>query len=416
MKPSYCVDGVEYKISKIVLDALIRSVTDFIGRYNADKIMHFICEHVLVHEDMFLFYKRKCVRHFDESSNSCHEGSNHGTKSCAGKVLPNYHIDKSVSKLCRQGVRNSARHNIKVANEVNSTKQWSSLNCANKLISHGLGLLEHQWESTELYDIVKVQRLKWLLLFNGQYKPSIIPRFMQTYKVTSQDGVLYCTCKHFERHGIPCRHQLAVLKSIPGYKEPTHHDVSICWWLDYQYKDISNETEDEELCRAFDFMERHDIQGPSFTATDLENVEIDKVIDNKFNKCLNNKICSNYKVEGIELTSSVFGTEMQSNVLRDNAKHIQNNLVHDDSISVHAERQSTWDQLYPHFKDLVSCVKDIEDATEIIDEVTSFMEQISVRVREEQAAKFLPMHDGKYISINVLTEKKRKTHGTDRYN
>ena len=143
MKPSYCVDEVEYKISKIVLDAFIRSVTDFIGRYNADKIMHFISEHVLVHEDMFLFYKRKCVRHFDESSNSCHEGSNHGTKSCAGKVLPNYHIDKSVSKLCRQGVRNSARHNIKVANAVNSTKQWCSLNCANKLISHGLGLLEH---------------------------------------------------------------------------------------------------------------------------------------------------------------------------------------------------------------------------------------------------------------------------------
>ena len=227
---------------------------------------------------------------------------------------------------------------------------------------------------------------------------------------------MYCSCKHFERHGIPCRHQLAVLKSIPGYEEPTHHDVSICWWSDYQYKDISNEIEDEELCRTFDFMERHDIKGPSFTATDLENVEIDKVIDNKFNKCLNNKICSNYKVEGIELTSSVFGTEMQSNVLPDNAKHIQNNLVHDDSISVHAERQSTWDQLYPHFKDLVSCVEDIEDATEIIDEVTSFMEKISLRVREEQAAKFLPMDDGKYISINVPTEKKRKTHGTDRYN
>ena len=97
------------------------------------------------------------MRHFDEYSNSLHEGS---LKKCAGKVLPQFHLHKSIARLYNQADHNSAIHNHKFSIEVNSTKQWSTLPCTNKLVSHGVGLLDHQLEMEQHYDCVKVELTK----------------------------------------------------------------------------------------------------------------------------------------------------------------------------------------------------------------------------------------------------------------
>ena len=133
----------QYVISKIFLDGFIESVTDYIGSFNVMKIRSFIAHHVLVHEEHYVFYKRISIRHFDEKDNCVHEGTNNGLKSSAAKVTPNIHVDKSCIRLCNQAEHNTQLHNQKVGGEFHGHKHWSTLRCADKLISRGVGLLEH---------------------------------------------------------------------------------------------------------------------------------------------------------------------------------------------------------------------------------------------------------------------------------
>ena len=286
------------------------------------------------------------------------------------------------------------------------------MRCAEKLISHGVGLLEHQWEMEQHYECVKVEVRKWLVLSKVLYTPSLIPRFIRTHVVSASDGILYCSCNYFERHGIPCRHQFCVLKSIPRYIEPIHHDLCICWWSDYQYKDISDEQDDPQLLKLFQIIEKNDTKGPSFSQADADTIVSRVHVPEKFYTFLNNTICSNYNIVGINQSNNVFGVGMQSTVGHNNATNFRKNFIQDESKSVQAETNSAWDELYPHFKDLVSSMEDEDDARETILEASEFMGKLALKLREKQAKKVMTTDNGKYVSINPPTEKKRKSHGT----
>ena len=80
MKPGYCVQMAEYMISKILLYNYICSVAEEIGEKNVDDVLDFVRGHVEVHEHNYVFYLRKDIRHYEENSNSCHEGTNGGLK------------------------------------------------------------------------------------------------------------------------------------------------------------------------------------------------------------------------------------------------------------------------------------------------------------------------------------------------
>ena len=95
------------------------------------------------------------IRHYDQYLNSGHEGTNNGIKTCAGKVMPNFHVDKSVLRLCNQGERSSSLHNIKLADEMNSSKPWSNLKCAKYVLSRGLNLMEQQLKRRHYYNAIK---------------------------------------------------------------------------------------------------------------------------------------------------------------------------------------------------------------------------------------------------------------------
>ena len=415
MKPHYCENKEEYVISKILLDGFILSVTDYIGSFNVTKIRSFIAHHVIVHEDHYVFYKRKSIRHFDEKDNCCHEGTNNGSKSCAGKVTPNIHVDKSCIRLCNQAQRNTELHNQILGREFIGHKHWSTLRCADKLISRGVGLLEHQWDRRKCYVSVKIDRNKWFVLRNTPVEPSIIPLFLRTYVVTTRSGVLYCSCKHFERHGIPCRHQLCVLSTMPKYVEPSHHDVAISWWCDYQYEGLSSEGGEEELSECFVYLEKHDVRGPQFDESLLEEAPISKVVDTLYLKCRDQPICSNYNLDGMNYTARsthLFGTNRTIKHVSKNIQNFQNNLLLDSTYDSQAERESVWDKLYPHFKDLVSTVEDDDNAQNTITQLIDYMDNMALQLRGKQASKFLPDDSVQYVSINHGSERSRVTHGT----
>ena len=109
-------------ISKILLYNYICSVTEQIGEKNVDDVLDFVRGHVEVHEHNYVFYLRKDIRHYEENSNSCHEGTNGGLKYCAGAVLPMNKFDKSVTKLCNQATRKGKMRNQAFTKEVSHNK------------------------------------------------------------------------------------------------------------------------------------------------------------------------------------------------------------------------------------------------------------------------------------------------------
>jgi len=65
------------------------------GDEDGDKLLDFIRGFIIPHEQSFCFYLRKDVRHFETTTNSGHEGTNHAIKSGPSRVLPQHVIDKS---------------------------------------------------------------------------------------------------------------------------------------------------------------------------------------------------------------------------------------------------------------------------------------------------------------------------------
>ncbi len=79
---------------------------------------------------------------------------------------------------------------------------------------------------------------------NVQHSP--IPIFSRIQSViVDQTGTMFCSCKHFERIGLPCVHMACVAtlchdtsvfashtSKFAGF---THHDIAVHWWSSYMY-------------------------------------------------------------------------------------------------------------------------------------------------------------------------------------
>ena len=55
-------------------------MTEWVGQNNVDDVIEFVKGHVKVHEHDYAFYFKIDLHHFDEYTNSSHEGKNSGPK------------------------------------------------------------------------------------------------------------------------------------------------------------------------------------------------------------------------------------------------------------------------------------------------------------------------------------------------
>jgi hypothetical protein len=65
------------------------------GDDGGEKLLDFICCCIIPHKKSFCFYLQKGVRHFETTTNSGHEGTNHAIKSGPSRELLQHAIDKS---------------------------------------------------------------------------------------------------------------------------------------------------------------------------------------------------------------------------------------------------------------------------------------------------------------------------------
>ena len=131
MRPGYCETEDEYHISKVLFYDYLSSDTclSMCGGNNAIRrqIIDFVTRFVLPHEDFFVFFRRKHIRHFDEYNNCSHEGTNYGLKSHAAGVLPGHSIDNAGKRLTYQATLKYTELAKLAAREFISRELWSEM-------------------------------------------------------------------------------------------------------------------------------------------------------------------------------------------------------------------------------------------------------------------------------------------------
>jgi hypothetical protein len=109
---------------------------------------------------------------------------------------------------------------------------------------------------------------------------------IRTVTVDSK-GTMFCTCKHFERIGLPCVHQASVAFFCHKHKMPdtqdteslhvfagfTHHDISVRWWSQYMYYAYRSTTP-PVIVQQFHTLAMNPIKGPKIRCLVSGNIPI----------------------------------------------------------------------------------------------------------------------------------------------
>ena len=263
----------------------------------------------------YKFYFKIDICHYERYSNSSHQDTNKGLKHFSGALVPLNKFDKSLTKLCNQATRRCELRNQAFAKEVSHNKTWSKLKCAGKLNTLCVSILEGNISNCSNYKTVKVERDKWLVLRTTPYVKSVIPRFKQTHTVRSKKGVFFCSCKYFERNGIPCHYQLAVLQTLPHYEAPSHHDVSVVWWSHYIYhrepkntccdnKEAERDSPSrmDDLSLFYKYIETNDVKGPAYDQKYIDAAPVVSIVPQEFHDSLRVPNCINYDTSNISIS------------------------------------------------------------------------------------------------------------------
>jgi hypothetical protein len=270
--PGYCETQDEFDLSKGLLLLYLDSVNVkmVFGEAGSTQIKSFIRNNVEPHEDFLCSFIHKSVFHLDTTSNTPHEGTNNGIKNCGGPALPQHTLDRSTEVLITQSKIKTAQTIVRLASKLSSKNLWSNLPTANFVTDLGEGLITAQWKERLHYTPRQVGQYKWLVRRTRSKEAapsptqSLIPKFDRV-RVVERNALnrLECSCLHFSRVGIPCRHVLSVLSNVvDGYKGPSHHDVRTFWWRKYYYFGMSISKEHKKIFRLSLQLAQDDVTGP----------------------------------------------------------------------------------------------------------------------------------------------------------
>jgi hypothetical protein len=305
---STCESEEEYIISKALLAAYLHS-PPFVSTATepvADRIRMFIRDNVEPLETFLCFYRRRNIRHYDTYTNSPHEGTNNGLKAGAAPVMPQHSLDRSASILNHNAHIKATSSSILSANAVSSKSLWSSLPTSQRLTHKGEGLVTQQWNMHNNYISQRVGEKHWLVTAKragNTVSSGLVPHFARVRKVSIvDDGILLCSCMHFERIGIPCRHQMHILRSLSeDYSGVTHHDVCVTWWQEFLAYGFSNDPKCREVSSLYKQLLFNDIKGPSLpNGIELPPIQA-TIVDASLAVKPTKETCLNYDVSTINL-------------------------------------------------------------------------------------------------------------------
>lgn len=195
MRPGYCENEEEYKISKHLLVQFVSSryVLGVTGgnRVLVEKIINFIRNHVFVYEDQYLHHLRRGVRNFEVSHSSAHEGTNFGLKSHAAAVQPTMTLDNAAAAMgIQDDMKGAACDHIVYRDFRNSNKTWSSLPTAPHLTSFGEGVLLEAHRRSNLYRARRIGPSTFQVVYVGPgHDPSFAGMYIEGLDLLESESI-----------------------------------------------------------------------------------------------------------------------------------------------------------------------------------------------------------------------------------
>ena len=119
-------------------------------------LKQFICQNILVHQELFFHYLRKKVCFFDIAHNSAHEGNNHGMKSNPAAVLPVHSPVAAAERMVIQAFISVQQLEQDSNRMLQQSKQWSTNLTAPHVVPIAESILCQQADRHTKYKVKRV--------------------------------------------------------------------------------------------------------------------------------------------------------------------------------------------------------------------------------------------------------------------
>jgi hypothetical protein len=282
MTPGGVESEDEYHVSKQLFFAYLASeeVLDAVDRqqYVLDQASDFVLKHVIVYDAVFLFFKKKFLRHFNGKTSSDHEGTNFGIKEHAAAVFPSQRINVAGEKLCLQSTMTKGTQlESESTYRASSQSLWSQSPTASHVTTLAESIISHANGRTHDYAVNRTVEKSWEVHFVGHnnycletdrlpmHRNSPIPIFTRIRVVTNLDQFLCCDCGGQERIGLTCVHAMAVMENcFPEWAGPSHQDVSPRWWV--AWLELAHKPNNHQITSSIMTVMTNEVPGPRIHA------------------------------------------------------------------------------------------------------------------------------------------------------
>jgi hypothetical protein len=180
-------------------------------------------------------------------TSSAHEGTNFGIKEYAAAVLASHKINVVGEKVSLQSSMKGTQVESDSTYMASSQSLWSQSPTANHITNLAKSIVSRASGRTHDYSVRRTAIDSWEVHYVGHddygletdRRPtsinSPIPIFTHIRRVLhSWNDILCCDCDCGVQHrvGLTCVHTISVVENcFPGWKGPTHHNVSPRWWV-----------------------------------------------------------------------------------------------------------------------------------------------------------------------------------------
>ena len=283
MYSGFCESRDEFLVSACLFQAFFDSPTVWKAfAFKQDQlavVREFFCNYVFNVVEDYAFYPRKFIRHYDECTNSSHEGTNFGLKNHSTPVLPSMSLSRSAQVQTLQSDLKMASIERQAASLLVHQPTWVQSLTSAYILPLAESILQQESMLVPKY-IVRRNGNTWRVALNYVDNPTFftntmdgdvckklrkfLPRFRHVRTVTPDaNGCCQCSCGFFQRFGIPCRHLHAVAKfENPSFVGFTHHCVSVIWLRSYSHFAYTRDHNSEPVSQALEALSRDDIAGP----------------------------------------------------------------------------------------------------------------------------------------------------------
>jgi hypothetical protein len=223
---------------------------------------------------MFLFFKKKHLRHFNVKTSSAHEGTNFGLKEHAAAVLPSHKSNVAGKNLSLQSsMKETQLESESTCCMASSQSLWSQSPTANHVTTLAESLISRACRRTHDCSPRRTTIESWEVDYVGHNdyagetdrqpanKKSPSPMFTRARAVILRHGFLCCDCGGQQRVGLTCVHAMAAMEScFPDWNGPTHHDVSPRWWV--MWMELAHKPKTQTIKSALLALMENEVPGP----------------------------------------------------------------------------------------------------------------------------------------------------------